>query len=154
MRYRKYFYANRRRTQSIPKRQAQTRTWLYYGDFDIRSFYNKLRGSSSVVFPRTVIWKVKAPQRVSFFVWIVAWNKILTGDNLRLGGFDFVDWCIMCCCCGETMGHLLLHCEKAHRLWSFVLKSFGILWVLPRTVPNLLFGWWNWLGSTRLTFGI
>ena len=23
-------------------------------------------------------------------------SKILTGDNLRRGGFDFVDWCIMC----------------------------------------------------------
>ena len=143
----KYFYANRRCTQSIPKRQAQTWTWLYYGDFDIRLFYNKLQGSSSVVFPWTGIWKVKTPQRVSFFVWTIAWNKILTGDNLRLTGFDFVDWCIMCCCCGETMDYLLLHCEKAYQLWSFVLKSFGISWVLPRTVPNLLFGWWNWLGK-------
>ena len=24
------------------------------------------------------------------------------GDNLRSRGFDFVDWCVMCCCCGEA----------------------------------------------------
>ena len=53
-------------------------------DFDIRSYYNKLRNSPSIVFPWKAIWKVKAPRRVSFFVWCVAWNKILTGDNLRL----------------------------------------------------------------------
>ena len=38
------------------------------GNFDIRSFYNKLQGSSSVSFPWKGIWKVKAPRRVSFFM--------------------------------------------------------------------------------------
>ena len=54
------------------------------GDFDTRSYYNKLRDSPSIAFPWKAIWKVKAPRRVSFFVWCVAWNKILMGDNLRL----------------------------------------------------------------------
>ena len=26
---------------------------------------------------------------------------------------DFVDWCIMCHCNGETVDHLLFHCGKA-----------------------------------------
>ena len=38
-------------------------------DFDIRSFYNKLRGSLSIIFPWKGVWKVKALRRVSFFVW-------------------------------------------------------------------------------------
>ena len=45
------------------------------------------------------------------------------------------------------MDHLMLHCEKAHQLWCFFLKSFGVSWVLPRTVLDILFGWWNWLGK-------
>ena len=88
--------------------------------------------------------QLKAPWCVSFFVWTVTWNKILMGDNLGLRSFDFVDWYIMCHICGVTVD-LLLHCEKAHRLWSFVFKPFGILWVLLKTVLDLLFGWWNWL---------
>ena len=28
---------------------------------------------------------------VSFFVWTVAWDRILRGDNLRSRGFDFVN---------------------------------------------------------------
>ena len=36
------------------------------GDFNIRSFYHKLRGSSSVVFPWKSIWKVKAPRMCLF----------------------------------------------------------------------------------------
>ncbi|XP_050249419.1 uncharacterized protein LOC126696758 [Quercus robur] len=93
------------------------------------------------------VWKVKAPQRVSFFVWTVVWDKILTGDNLRGRGMDFVDQCIMCRCNGETVDHLLLHCGKAHKLWSLVFRSFGISWVLPRMVADTLFGWWNWPGK-------
>ena len=102
------------------------------GDFDIRSFYNKLRGPLPIIFPWKGIWKFKAPLHVSFFVWIATWDKILTGDILRGRGFDFVDWCIMCRCNGETVNHLLFHCEKAYQLWSLVFRSFGISWVLPR----------------------
>ena len=61
------------------------------GDFDIRSFYNKLRDPWHIIFPWKGIWKVKAPRRVSFFVWTAVWDKILTGDNLWGRGFDFVD---------------------------------------------------------------
>ena len=117
------------------------------GDFTIRSFYHKLHGSSFVVFPWKGIWKVKAPRRVSFFVWTAAWDRILTGGNLRLRGFDFVDWCIMCRCCGETVDSLLLHCEKAYRLWCFVFRIFGISWVPSCKVSDFHFSWWNWLGK-------
>ena len=117
------------------------------GDFTICSYYHKFHNSSSVFFPWKGIWKVKAPRHVSFFVWTATWDRILTGDNLRLRGFDFVDWCIMCCCCGEKVDHLLLHCEKAYRLWYFIFRIFGISWVPSRTVSDFLFSWWNWLGK-------
>ena len=38
------------------------------GNFNVRSFYNKLRGPVPIIFPWKSVWKVKAPQRVSFFV--------------------------------------------------------------------------------------
>ena len=68
-------------------------------------------------------------------------------DKLRLRGFDFIDRCIMCRCCGETMDHLLLHCGKAYRLWCFVFRIFWILWVPSCTVSDFHFSWWNWLGK-------
>ena len=45
------------------------------------------------------------------------------------------------------MDHLLLHYGKPNRLWSLVFRSFGISWVLSRSVASTLFGWWNWLGK-------
>ena len=62
-------------------------------------------------------------------------------------GFDFVYWCIMCRCCGETVDHLLLHYGKTHRLWCFIFRIFEISWVSSHTVSDLLFSWWNWLGK-------
>ena len=117
------------------------------GDFNVRSFYDKLRGPLPIIFPWKGIWKVKVPTHVSFFVWSATWEKILTGDNLRCRGFDFVNWCIMCRCNGETVNHLLLYCGKAFQLWSLVFRSFGISWVLPRSIADTLFGWWNWFGK-------
>ena len=116
-------------------------------NFDIRSFYNKLRGPVPFIFPWKSVWKVKALRHVSFFVWTVVWDRILTDDTLRGRGLVFVNWCIMCRSKGETVDHLLLHCGKAYQLWSLVFRSFGFSWVLPRSVADTLFGWWNWLGK-------
>ena len=46
-------------------------------------------------------------------------------------------------CNEETVDHLLLHCGKAYWLWSLVFRSFGISWVLPRSIAD----WWNWFGK-------
>jgi hypothetical protein len=35
--------------------------------------------------------------------------------------------------------HLLIHCDGVYALWSFVLRDFGIQWVLPKQVVDLLF---------------
>ena len=97
------------------------------GDFDIQSYYNKLRDSPSIVLPWKAIWNAKAPRQVSLFVGCVAWNKILTGDNLRLRRLVFVNWCIMCRHCKETVDHLLFHCEMAYPLWNCLYNFWLVL---------------------------
>ena len=80
-------------SNSPPIENGDCMQWkvLKNGDFDIRSFYNKLRGPLPIIFPWKGVWKVKAPRQVFFFVWTAVWDKILTGDNLRVRGMDFVD---------------------------------------------------------------
>jgi hypothetical protein len=43
--------------------------------------------------------------------------------------------------------HLLSYCSVANEVWSFVFRSFGVAWVLPGSVVELLFGWRNWFGN-------
>jgi hypothetical protein len=125
--------------------------WRLKGDgvFDIRSYYSALRGSQPVTFPWKAIWGVRVPRRVAFFTWSAVWGRILTADNLMRRGYHLAGRCYMCCCEGETIGHLLLHCSKAMGLWSYVFRSFGILWVMPKDLTDLLFGWHNWLGKAH-----
>jgi hypothetical protein len=55
---------------------------------------------------------------------------------------------------GETGAHLLVHCPLASDLWNSVLCSFGVLWVFPDNITDLLFGWHNYFGNTTPRFGI
>ena len=53
-----------------------------------------------------------------------------------------------CTCCNEeSMDHLLIFCLLAHSLWVHMLQLFGIHWVMPGFVANLLFCWQQWLGK-------
>ena len=72
---------------------------------------------------------VKAPKRVSFFVWVATW------------WMRFI---------GEMVYHLLIHCDLAYAFWSFVFRVFGIQWVLPKWVVDLLFAHRNWFGKHSL----
>jgi hypothetical protein len=81
-----------------------------------------------------------------------AWNKILTYDNLMWRGCILTNWCCMCRCKGESVDHLLIHCQVANVLWNYVFRSFGFQWVLPRSVFDVIDGWWNMLGKHSSVF--
>ena len=61
-----------------------------------------------------------------------------------LRGRPLATWCCMCCCDGELVDHLLLHCLVIHSLWTFMLQAF-IHWVMPGSVAGLLSCWHQWL---------
>jgi hypothetical protein len=60
-------------------------------------------------------WKSKAPPRMAFFCVDGGAGKILTLDNLRKN-IIATEWCCMCKHSGESIDHLLLHCEVAIEL--------------------------------------
>ena len=95
------------------------------GEFTLQSFYEILRGSCPLPFPWKAIWRAKAPQRVSFFVWTVAWGKILTFENLIKRGYSMVSWFCMCHCSGKTVDYLLIYCSLAFKLWSCISWCLG-----------------------------
>ena len=113
------------------------------GAFASCSFYYALLDRQGVRFPWKSIWRVKAPPRVAFFIWTATWGRILTFDNLMWQGYTMAGWCCMCCCDGETVDYLLLHCSATQKLWNYVFLTFRVHWVLPRQVMDLLFGWHN-----------
>lgn len=66
------------------------------GAFFVKSLYFQQAGhtsSASQKFPSNIIWKSKAPPRISFFAWEAAIERILTMDNLQMRGNTVVNRC-------------------------------------------------------------
>jgi hypothetical protein len=75
-------------------------------------------------------------------LWSAALGKILTLDNLKRRNIVLVNRCGMCKKEEESIDHLLLHCERAQFLWNAFFSHFGLAWVMPRGVADLLHCWW------------
>ena len=56
----------------------------------------------------------------------------------------------MCKKNGESVDHLLIHCEVATRLWHYIFTLFGIEWVMPQRVLDLL-ACWNQMGGRDIS---
>ena len=62
-------------------------------------------------------------------------------------GCILVNRCCLCCSNTESVDHLLLLCPIAHSSWMYMLRLFGIEWVMPGLVLDSLFCWYYWLGK-------
>lgn len=60
-------------------------------DFDIKSFYGLLRGSSSITFSLEKYLGCEGSTSCLFFVWTTTWGKVLTTNHLRKRGFTIMD---------------------------------------------------------------
>ena len=80
-------------------------------------------------------------------MWTAAHGQILTLDNLMLHGHTLANRCCMCRCNKESVDHLLISCLVAHSLLMYMLRLFGIDWVMPGSIADLFFCWYHWLGK-------
>jgi len=87
------------------------------------------------------VWQTQTPSQAAFFAWSVVLDKILTMDNLRKMHVILVDRCCMCKRNGESVDHLLLHCDVAYALRSALFTRFGLSWVMSRRVFDLFACW-------------
>ena len=39
------------------------------GNFSVKSFYRAMEGSSTIPFPKSIIWSPCVPTKVNFFAW-------------------------------------------------------------------------------------
>ena len=56
-------------------------------------------------------------------------------------GWSIVNRCSLCKENEESVDHILIHCGKTRELWRMLLSSFGVVWVFPTSVKNLLLEW-------------
>ena len=93
----------------------------------------------------------QGPLESGLFLWTATRGQILTLDNSHKCQICIVEWCCMCNMNGESMDHLLLHCAYVHNPWSLVFCMFGVQWVMPWKVVDLLACWKGDFGGHRTT---
>jgi hypothetical protein len=120
------------------------------GVFRVKSYFGSLTCSGGTRFPWKSVWQSQAPPMATFFTWSAALGRILTLDNLRKRHIIIVDRCCPCKRDGESVDHILLHCDVASALWNNIFSRFGISWVMPRSVLDLVACWWKF-GRSRST---
>ncbi|WKA03180.1 hypothetical protein VitviT2T_021306 [Vitis vinifera] len=111
------------------------------GTFKVNSYYRSLKEDNNPLFPENEAWGSYAPLRTCFFAWEVVWGKISTIDMLMRRGWSMANRCNLCKENEETANHILIHCGKTRDLWNLLFSSFGVVWVLPDSVRNLLLEW-------------
>ena len=92
-----------------------------------------------------LVWGNVAPPKVKCFGWLVALGKIKSVELLwKLGIIQNLEH-VICCFCGEsfeTNDHFLLTCWWVWRVWAGCFKWWGLMWVSPCSILDLLH-WWN-----------
>ncbi|RVW75874.1 Transposon TX1 uncharacterized 149 kDa protein [Vitis vinifera] len=111
------------------------------GVFGAKGAYRSLSGYSVGAFPNRRIWMDRVPTKVSFFAWEAAWGKILTLDKLQRRGWQLPNRCYLCGCEEENANHILLHCTVVKTIWEITLVIFGVQWVFPESVIEVLHSW-------------
>ncbi|KAJ9701144.1 hypothetical protein PVL29_006475 [Vitis rotundifolia] len=111
------------------------------GKFSVKSYYRSLKDENNIFFPAKEVWGSHAPSRTRFFAWEAVWGKISIVDRLMRRGWSMVNRCILCKENEESADHILIHYGKTRELWTLLLSNFGVMWVFPASVRNLLLEW-------------
>ena len=83
-----------------------------------------------------LIWKVKVPQKIKIFIWLLTNNVVLTKDNLirrKWSGSPVCQFCDQ----NETVGHLFFTCPIVKVNWAVIAR---VVWAnnIPTSLSPIL----------------
>ena len=91
--------------------------------------------------PFKFIWKSSIPYKIKVFAWLVVHGKLNTCDLIQRRNPHMAlspSWCVLCRKDGESVDHLLMHCEVSSKLWNQLFYEAGFRWVVQESC-NALF---------------
>ena len=72
-----------------------------------------------------IIWKLKVPNKIRFFMWRVLSNALPTFDALKKRKCMDNDICSICKNSSESISHVFINCGWAQRVWCGVGFNFS-----------------------------
>ncbi|KAL7235947.1 hypothetical protein ACSBR1_019263 [Camellia fascicularis] len=89
-------------------------------NFSVSAAYNLLTNTaeSTSMVDWHWIWKLKIPQKLKGFCWLILHGRLLTNQQRRIKGLTTDDLCPRCKLSSEDLHHLLRECPKAKAIWN------------------------------------
>lgn len=114
---------------------------LWHGENDGRytaAFAYKLLTENDQPLSRLwkLVWRCKAPEKVRFFLWLVAREALPTNQRRKLCNFTADESCPSCGALVEDGEHILRTCVVAQQIWNHFRS------LLPRMPSTLSFRAW------------
>lgn len=78
-----------------------------------------------------LVWRVWAPSKIKFFLWLFLQERVWTADRLQRRGWPNEYFCQLCRRNLETTAHLAMECPIVHHLWQRVATWVRQLAMLP-----------------------
>lgn len=135
----------------VLNREDDTIRWKFSADGQLSasSAYELFYMAREICPFSELIWHIKAPSWVWFFLWLAAKGRCLTADNLEKRGWLHDDSCHLCQREEESCLHLFLTCDLSRRVWTLMQRWIGIGFAPPTINDTSLTEWWM---AARLNF--
>lgn len=65
------------------------------------------------------IWRKDLPSKVSFLVWLIVRDKVLSQENLKKKGIAMAERCALCRNSSENRSHLFQDCPYSFKIWNY-----------------------------------
>jgi hypothetical protein len=120
--------------------------WSSSGVYLARSAYAMFFQGQSALCGAKEVWRIKAPQENTFFLWLAIQDRCWTTERCRWHGLAGNDACALCSQAAKTIGHILVGCVVSKELWFKVMCCSG--WQGLVALQGDTFSEW-WLRSRR-----
>lgn len=91
--------------------------------------------------PWSLVWYNVVPLKVQFFIWTAVLERISMMDMLWRKGFALPSICLFCNKNSKSIRHIFLQCPCAAEVWCGVAKDFGVNFIAPKDLLDLLVSW-------------
>lgn len=88
-----------------------------------------------------IVWRVEAPPKVKFFIWLLLKGKTLTAENLKKRGIMGPSRCPNYCRSEDTMQHLFIECPVADECWKKMASIGEAPWEPQETIAETIHKW-------------
>jgi hypothetical protein len=88
------------------------------GAFSVKTAHNLFFMATIKFACAKPIWKLKAPVKCKFFMWLAVHRRYLAADNLERRGWPHNTFCPLCQNNPEDCTHLFVHCRFSQQVWG------------------------------------